>query len=152
MGLKSLLYDALKDEFKSRVVVEAIEELITSKVEKEITQKYKDITLFKDGMEFELFAVKVACRTYFTSFEKGEVLIVLHYTCKSKLPKDKLERLEQIKKRYDHHVGVYLGDRSSYKHPITHSLRYYIPLSEALSGSINLQLETINHSIKKAIQ
>lgn len=140
MVLKSLLYDALKDEFKSRAVVEAVKKLIESKVENEVTQKYKDITLFKDEMEFELFAVKADCRTFLTNFEKGEVLIILHYTCKSKLPKDKAERLEQIKNNYDHSCS-YLGDWSSYKRPITHSLMYDITLSEALSGSFDLQLE-----------
>lgn len=140
MELKSLLYDALKDEFKSRVVVEAVKKLIESKVENEVAQKYKDITLFKDEMEFELFAVKADCRTFFTNFEKGGFLIILHYTCKSKLPKDKAERLEQIKNNYDHSCS-YLGDWSSYKRPITHSLMYDFTLNEALSGSFDLQLE-----------
>ena len=139
MDLKSLLYDALKDKFKADAVATAVEKLITSKVEEEITQKYKDITLFKDGMEFELFAVEADCMTFFSNFEKGDVRTFLFYTCKSKLPKDKLERLEEIKKTYKHRS--YFRDWSSYKRPITHTLMYRISLSEALSGSINLQLE-----------
>lgn len=140
MELKSLLHEALKDRFKAEAVVEAVKELITSKVEKEITQKYKDITLFKDGMEFELFAVKAICWTGFPDFEGSKVRINLHYTCKSKLPKNKAERLEQIKKNYDHYCSS-LGDWSSYKHPITYTLRYEPTVGDAISGSINLKLE-----------
>ena len=140
MDLKSLLHEASKDRFKADAVVTAVKELVESKVENEVTHKYKDIALFKDGMEFELFAVKARCWGDFPDFERSDVRITLHYTCKSKLPKDKAERLEQIKKNYDHSCS-YLGDRSSYKHPITHTLRYEITISKALSGSINLKLE-----------
>jgi len=140
MELKSLLHEALKDRFKAEAVVEAAKELITSKVEKDITQKYKDVTLFKGGMEFELFAVKAICWTDFPNFDGSIVRVNLHYTCKSKLPKNKAERLEQIKKNYDHYCSS-LGDWSSYKHPITYTLRYELTVGDAISGSINLKLE-----------
>lgn len=137
MNLKSLLDDALRDHFKAVAVVEKIKMLIESKVEKELTQKYKDVTLSKDGMEFELFAVSADCRVGLSGFEKRHVQIALHYTCKSKLPKDKRERLEQIKKNYD--GSLWLRDWNMYKYPITHTLDYKISIDEAFSGSITLR-------------
>lgn len=138
MELQNFLIEALKERFKANATVEAIEKKIKSIAENKTLEKYKAEKLFNDGMEFELIGVKASFYTYDSDIKLNKVDLRLAYFCKSKLPKEKREKLEQIKAKYE--KEKYL-DWNNYKIPIWKELCYSVELENILSGNINLRIE-----------
>ena len=138
MELQNFLTEALKERFKANATVEAIEKKIKSIAERKTFEKYKSEKLFNDGMEFELVGVKASFYTYDSDIKLSNVDLRLGYFCKSKLPKEKREKLEQVKLRYE--KDKYL-EWNIYKIPIWKELCYSVELEEVLSGNINLSIE-----------
>lgn len=138
MDLQNFLIEALKERFKANAVIENIEKKIIKIAEQKTLEKYKDKPLFKDDMEFELIGVKARYWTYSKDFEIREVVISLAYTCKSKLPKAKREKLQQIKDDYKKTRQL---KWNNYKIPIWHDLTYNVELKSVLDGEINLVIE-----------
>jgi len=138
MELQNFLIEALKERFKANATVEAIEEKIKSIAENKTLEKYKSEKLFNDGMEFELIGVEASFYTYDSDIKLNKVDLRLAYFCKSKLPKEKREKLEQVKAKYE--KEKYL-DWNNYKIPIWKELCYSVELEKVLSGNINLRIE-----------
>jgi hypothetical protein len=138
MELQNFLIEALKERFKANATIEAIEEKIKSIAENKTLEKYKSEKLFNDGMEFELIGVKASFYTYDSNIELNKVNLRLAYFCKSKLPKEKREKLEQVKAKYEKEKHL---DWNNYKIPIWKELCYSVELENVLSGNINLSIE-----------
>jgi hypothetical protein len=138
MELQNFLIEALKERFKASATVKAIEEKIKSIAENKTLEKYKTEKLFNDGMEFELIGVKASFYTYDSDIKLNKVDLRLAYFCKSKLPKEKREKLEQVKIKYE--KEKYL-EWNNYKTPIWKELCYSVELENVLSGSIKLRIE-----------
>jgi len=134
--LQSIITDCLKEEFKTYLTFQAIREEVESNTKESILYKYKDSILSRDGMEFEFIGVKVSFDVHAPS-EKS-VSIRLIYTCKSKLPKDKREKVEKTKKDYLEGNSIY---RSNLKIPLWHDLYYNISLEKAYLGDIRLNIK-----------
>lgn len=138
MELQNFLIEALKERFKANATVEAIEKKIKSIAESKTFEKYKNEKLLNDGMEFELVGVKASFYTYVSELKLNKVDLTLAYFCKSKLPKKKREKLEQVKLRYE--KDKYL-EWNNYKIPVWKELCYSVELENVLSGNINLRID-----------
>ena len=136
--LKNFLLEALKERFKADTTLRAIEERIELIAEKKTFEKYKDVTLFNDGMEFELTDVNARIFSYSSSIIIEKIDLRLAFFCKSKLPKRQNEKLKQIKEIYER--DGYLPC-NYYKKPIAKSLNYSVSLDEIISGEFNLIIE-----------
>jgi hypothetical protein len=138
MELQKFLIEALKDRFKTNATVEAIEGKIKSIAEHKTFEKYKNVLLFNDGMEFELVGVKAYFFHYKQDIELNNINLDLAFFCKSKLPKQKKEKLEEVKLRYERDKIL---DGNIYKIPIWKRLSYDVKLENVLSGNINLKID-----------
>lgn len=138
MELQEFLIEALKERFKANATVEAIERRIKSIAEIKTFEKYKSKTLLNDGMEFELVGVTARFCTYNSEIKPNNIGLSLAFFCKSKLPKEKREKLERVKLNYKN--GGYLG-WNPYKKPIWKELHYNVELENVLSGNFNLSIE-----------
>jgi hypothetical protein len=136
--LQNFLIEALKERFKANATVNAIEEKIKSIAESKTFEKYKSEKLLNDGIEFELVGVKARFYTYDSDIKLNNVDLRLAFFCKSKLPKEKREKLEQVKLKYIR--DKYL-ESNNYKIPIWKELCYSVELENVLSGNINLRIE-----------
>ena len=136
--LKSFLLEALRERFKANSIVEAIEKEIEIVAKNKTFQKYKNVTLVNDGMEFELIDIKARLSTYRSEIIPNEINLILAFFCKSKLPKRQNERLKQIKEIYER--DRYLPC-NYYKKPIAKELRYSISIDKIISGEFNLRIE-----------
>lgn len=135
--LKSFLLEALKERFKATTTLRAIEKRIELIAEKKTFEKYKNVTLVNDGMEFELTNVKARIFSYSSSIIIENIDLSLAFFCKSKLPKIKREKLEKLKETYKEHECIF----DYGKKPIAKQLHYSIELDKIISGEINLRIE-----------
>ncbi len=138
MDLQNFLIEALKERFKANAVVKELEKQIKEIAEQKTFEKYKDKPFFKDNMEFELLGVSASFWPYPVDTKVRQVHITLAYTCKSKLPKAKRDKLQQVKDNYEKNKRLEWND---YKIPIWHSLDYSVELQSVLDGNINLLIE-----------
>ena len=138
MELQNFLIEALKERFKANATVAAIVRNIEDIAEEKTFEKYKSKKLFNDGMEFELVGVKAKLYTYTSSIKINSVDLELAYFCTSKLPKEKREKLEYVKEKYQ--KDRYL-EWCNYKTPIWKELCYKVEIENILSGNINLRIE-----------
>ena len=138
MELKSFLLEALKEKFKANRTLEAIEKRIELIASTKTFEKYKNVTLVNDGMEFELTNVKARIFSYSSSIIIENIDLSLAFFCKSKLPKIKREKLEELKAKYEKHEHIF---DHGYKKPIAKQLHYNIELDKIISGEINLRIE-----------
>lgn len=137
--IKILLIKALEKRFKAQATIDCIEDDIIEMAQNKTFEKYKDKTIFKDNIEFEL--IKVVAR--FENYDKHKIEPVkvelrLGYFCKSKLPKRQKEvfdkaKAEYIKKGWMHY--------NTYKIPIWLELVGDINIDKILSDDINLRIE-----------
>lgn len=134
--IQSALTDSLKEEFKIRLTLQAIQQEIEESTKESVLYKYKDSVLKRDDMEFEFVGVKTSFDVH--HYSEKPVSIRLMYICKSKLPKDKREKVEKIKKDYLEGNHIY---SSNLKIPLWHQLHYWVTLEKAYSGDIKLNLE-----------
>jgi len=135
MELINFLIEAQKERFKAAAAVEAITKKIIEKVEREMFEKYKNKTLFDNGMEFELIGVTVYFSIWEDYLHVPDVDLSLVFFCKSKLPKIKREKLESVKKRYKETKHL---EWSNHKNPLWMSISYDVELEKLLSGKLNL--------------
>lgn len=135
--LKSFLLEALRERFKAGTTLRAIEKRIESIAEKKTFEKYKNVTLVNDGMEFELTNVKARIFSCSSSIIIENIDLSLAFFCKSKLPKIKREKLEKLKETYKKHECIF----DYGKKPIAKQLDYSIELDKIISGEINLRIE-----------
>jgi len=133
--LQSILADCLKEEYKIYLTLKALREEVENYVKQSILCKYKDSILTRDGLEFEFIGVETSFDVH--NYSQKPVTMHLMYMCKSKLPKDKREKVESIKK--DYLEGKYIYN-SNLKVPLWHNLYYSITLENAYSGNINLRI------------
>lgn len=138
MELQKFLTEALKDRFKANATVLAIEKEIRESAESKTFKKYKDVLLLNDGMEFELIGVRAYFFHYDDQIQLNNINLDLAFFCKSKLPKEKKEKLEEVKLRYEKHKNLACNN---YKIPIWKRLSYDVKLENVLSGNINLKIE-----------
>ncbi len=138
MELQEILQDALRKRFKQNAIIKAIEKEIKDMAEKTTLNKYKDNILFVDGLEFELGGVKAHVSHWGDCLTLNEVELRLAYFCKSKLPKEKREKLKKVKDKYKE--SDYL-EWNTYKIAIWRELMYTIDIENILSGEINLSID-----------
>ncbi len=136
--LKSFLLEALRERFKANKTLEAIQKRIELIASTKTFEKYKDVTLINDGMEFELSNVNASLYIYSSSITVEKIDLRLAFFCKSKLPKIKREKLEELKAKYEKHEHIF---DHGYKKPIAKQLHYSIELDKIISGEINLLIE-----------
>lgn len=138
MELKNFLIEALKERFKANATVEAIGKEIELIAENKTFEKYKTKILLNDEMEFELVGVRAHLWTFISDIKMNKVDLRLAYFCKSKLPKEKREKLEQVKLEYI--KNKYLK-WNNYETPIWKELCYSVELENVLCGNINLGIK-----------
>lgn len=134
--IESLLMKALEEKFRSISVVDSVVEVMCSHIETKIMDKYKANTYFHNGLEFELFGVNIS--KYGVSIKDQTQSVELVLFCKSKLPKIKMEKIEEVKKTY--RDKKYLN-YNSYKIPLWYRLSYNLDLRTAYSNEINLNID-----------
>lgn len=135
--LQSILTDSLKEKFKLELTIQAITEEIITVAKRNVFEKYKDMTIIRNDMEFELIGVDASFYSY-NYFEKAPVRISLIYTCKSKLPKDKKEKVENYKAKFLESgcKGVcYL------KIPLWYEFDVKLSLEETYKGTFNFEIK-----------
>lgn len=138
MDVYNFFEEAIKEEFKAESVVNSMKENITNISKEKVWNKYKKKTLFIDGMDFKLSAVKTSF-AYYGRLKIEEVNIMLLYTCKSELPKVKRDKIAEVEKQYERqHWGV---EDSKHKKPLWHTFNYNVELKSVLDGEINLCFE-----------
>jgi hypothetical protein len=135
--LQSILADSLKEKFKLELTIQAIVEEIINVAKKNVFEKYKNMTITRNNMEFELIGVNANFYS-FNYFEKKPVKIKFVYTCKSKLPKDKKEKVETIKAHYLESGCI----QSCYlKTPLWYEFDVKLSLEEAYNGTFNIEIK-----------
>lgn len=132
-----ILQEALIERYKANSIVESLQSKIISQVERLVYNKYKEVSIFRDEMEFELVGVDCYLDHHSYSFELEDIRISLHYLCKSKLPKAKREKLEEYRQAYKKGFSIY--DNS--KKPVYLALHYRINLEKAVEGNFTLNFE-----------
>lgn len=137
MDLQNFLIEALKERFKADSTVKALEKQIEQIAERYTFEKYKGMPLFRDGMEFELIGVEANCWNG-EALKLRDIDIILAYVCKSKLPKAKRDKIEEVKANYKNNKRM---EWNNYKIPIWHQLHYSVELKKVLDGEINLLIE-----------
>lgn len=135
MELKEFYKQAIEDRFKAHAAVVAIEKKIENLAKESIFDRYKDETIFKDDLEFELVSVRATISGWVGDLHIRKIDIALFYTCKSKLPKAKRERVEIEKKEVMEtgHFGW-----SAYKTPLWHTFYYSLDIDKIILGNFNL--------------
>ena len=89
-------------------------------------------------MEFELIGVKASFHSNIESITcESKIVINLAYVCKSKLPKDKQEKVLAVKEKYKQ--DKYL-QWNTFKIPLWDELSYSLEIEKALSGNIRLNI------------
>jgi hypothetical protein len=134
-----ILQEALIERYKANSIVESLQSKIASQVERLAYKKYKEASIFRDEMDFELIGVRCSLDHCSDWFELQNIGVTLYYLCKSKLPKAQREKVEQYKKSFLE--KGYFNDYSRPKKPLCFYLRYSISPENALSGNFNLNLE-----------
>ena len=138
MDLQNFLIEALKERFKATSTVNAIQKQIEQIAERNVFEKYKGKPLFRDEMEFELIGVRASFWTYDETLKLRDIDISLAYVCKSKLPKAKRDKIEEVKANYNTNKRL---EWNNYKVAIWHELNYSVELKSVLDGEINLRIE-----------
>ena len=138
MNLQDLLEKTVIERFKVSSVIKALEKKINGIVEQNVLQKYDNKLIYENDMEFELIGVNA----HFWAHEiigiyNINIDIALAFTCKSKLPKIKRDKLEKVKYEYEQTKRL---EWNNYKIPIWKELNYRISLEEALSGDFRLNI------------
>ena len=96
------------------------------------------MTIFNDDMEFELIGVSASFWTHSSDVGVGNVHLTLAYTCKSKLPKYKREKLAKVKVKYEESKRL---EWTNSKIPTWKELCYSVELKNILSNYINLDIK-----------
>lgn len=137
-NLRKALSDKIIERFSAHATIKAIEENISGLAKQSIMDKYKDKILINDGLEFKLHSVYADTSSSSYTLELPKVNLYLHYFCESKLPKDKREKVEEVK---SNSKGGRYVPYCNYKIPLWHTLRYEIDCERILSGNIRLSIE-----------
>ena len=138
MELQNILIEALKDRYKANALVRAIEKKIEQIAEGSVFEKYKTKIHSKDGMEYKLGGVRASVYTCESDVRLPMVDLKLAYFCKSKLPKNKREKLEQV--ILDYNNKKYLK-WCYYNIPAWKELHYRVSIEKVLSNDIDLRIE-----------
>lgn len=138
MELQNIYLEALKDRYKANATVKAIEEKIKETAEGMAFEKYKTVILANDGMEYELGGVRASFYTDENYVSPPLVDLRLAYFCKSKLPKKKREKLEQVKLKYKKGESL---EWCYYAVPAWKALGYSVSVKDILFNNINLCIE-----------
>ena len=129
---------AIRKKFEATMVVKGIEKNICDIVKLQTLKKYKEQTLFSNGVEYKLFDVKVNLSSWRDEIYMPKIDLMLVYFCKSKLPKAKRERIEKEKAKYK--LDNFLP-WSQYKIPLWQQLQYSLDVKDVLGGMINLEIK-----------
>ena len=138
MEIIDFLNKKIQERFSSNAAVEEIESIIRKQVERKTYELYFKTPLLKDNLEFELIGVKAS---FYSDYQNitcdREIEIELAYVCKSKLPKDRQEKVLAVKEKYQQYKRL---EWNTFKIPLWHTLLYTLEVEEALSGEINLDI------------
>jgi hypothetical protein len=139
MEIVFILNEQIKNRFIANSAIEAINEKVKSITKELILKKYKEQKFIKNGLEFELYEVLVNFNNWESdSLSISKIEIELVYFCVSKLPKNKIERLEKAKEYLLKHKMV---EWNNFEIPIWEGLRYTLELKNVLDGNVNLKIE-----------
>lgn len=128
----------IQERFSSNAAVKEIESKIRKQVERKTYELYFKTPLLKDNLEFELIGVKASFYSDNQSITcDREIEIELAYVCKSKLSKDRQERVLAVKEKYQQNKWL---QWNTFKIPLWHKLIYRLEVEKALSGGINLNI------------
>ena len=140
--IQNILAKEMVKRFKANKLIEGIGNQIEKYTEKSIFQKYKDVPHFADGMKFQLIGVNAFCSNYYIeSITPAYVSLYLRYCCVSKLPKDKRERTEKIKREFKE-TKQFPHD-CPYKYPTWITLQYSVEIERIYNGKVDLIINEI---------
>jgi hypothetical protein len=139
MEIISILNEQIKNRFIANSAIEAINKKVQLITKELILKKYKEKKLLKNGLEFELFGVRVDFNNWRSNnISISKVEIELAYFCTSKLPKHKREKLEKVKEYFLKHERL---EWNNYEIPIWERFNYTLDLKDVLEGKVNLKIE-----------
>lgn len=140
MELLDFLNKSIQERFIANSTVESIEAKIKKDIERKIFGIYKSKKIRYENLEFELIGVKAQYSTYSDQITFGNKISVnLDYICVSKLPKDKQQKVEESRKKYEE--SKYFGC-NNLKVKLWHSLCYYLDLKTCLESE-NIPLSVV---------
>lgn len=138
MEIIDFLNKKIQERFSCNAAVKEIESEIRKQVERKTYELYLKTPLLMDNLEFELIGVKASFYSDAQSITcDSKIVIKLAYVCKSKLPKDKQEKVLAVKEKYQQ--NKYL-EWNTFKIPLWHELTYWLEIEKALSGNIRLDI------------
>ena len=138
MEIIDFLNKKIQERFSCHAAVQEIESEIRKQVERKTYELYFKTPLLSDNLEFELIGVKASFYSDAQSITcDSKIEIELAYVCKSKLPKDKQEKVLAVKEKYQQ--DKYL-EWNTFKIPLWHKLTYSLEIEKALSGNIRLNI------------
>lgn len=132
MYRKKLLSEAYVERFKSNCIINALSEQICDMAKKQTFDKYKDVKITKNSIEFELLKVFA----YSTSGSKLSIELRLVYIICSKLPKREKERLDKFKEEITKENYFSWHQESK----LWEGFSYDITSDDVLDNNINLKI------------
>ena len=132
MELLDFLNKSIQERFIANSTVEAIEAKIKKDIERKIFRIYESKKIHYENLEFELIGVKARYSTYSDTITfDNKISVDLDYICVSKLQKDKQQKVEEARKKYEE--SRYFG-WNNLKVQLWHSLHYSLDLKTCLES------------------
>ena len=123
-------------------VVNKVTQQICSNVNEIVLNKYKGSILVEDELKYEMLGCN--CDFYWFPVEftlPSTITIHIDFICCSPLPKEKREKVEEVKKLYAENKRLAMNAVPNYKVVSIWKTKYYkIDLIEACKGNINLKI------------
>lgn len=138
--LLSILKAAQADRFKAQSVIDTVYAKLEAKTKNLVIEKYKDLKIQHNGIEFGFYGARVHDEAYFDKLALPDFAIKLYFVATSKLPKDKAEKVEAAKQFYKNE-GYFERNDYRVKFPLWHELRYSVSFDEIIKGEINLEID-----------
>lgn len=138
MSLKKILKKESEKLLKSEMLISSISKKIGDKIREHVLDRYKNEIITRSNMQYELFDVEIYYQQSRNFFCEPSFKLYLYYTCISKLPKAKRERL-QSDKDYFRNNGSF--PYNLYQTPIHLKIVYSIDFNEAVDLHFVLNIE-----------
>lgn len=136
-NLNKLLKKTLAKHYECESIINQITKDLKNQLEKQIKEKYLNVTYNNKNLDFKIFDVKINLCFYSLSDYNRKQSVKLLFTTISKLPKDKLLKLEKIKNEFIKDGYVF---SSQCKIPFYYIFNFELTIEELISENYILNI------------